>query len=276
MSKGFSGPWLPWFHGDFLAATQGWNITERGVYFLLLGASWEMGPLPDDRRRLAGIVGAQLEDFDEAWKVVRPKFEVTEAGLVNRRLEQHREKQALRSEKARQSVSNRWQNRLPLNTNVDTFDDTNAHTSAYTLDDTSGHTESIRSGYSSELRTQNSEKDKSSRRPTAVVPQAFHAEVIKAYHECCPGLPQIKSWPKHRMAKLNARIRERMSDGKPANTSEYWQAFFQSVAASDFLSGRTAKPFLATIDWMLGPENFPKIVEGNFENRRSANGANHG
>jgi hypothetical protein len=69
----FSGPWMPWYHGDFLRATQGWNFAERGIYFLLLGASWEMGPLPDDRRRLAGIVGAQLDEFDPVWSSSVPK-----------------------------------------------------------------------------------------------------------------------------------------------------------------------------------------------------------
>jgi uncharacterized protein YdaU (DUF1376 family) len=159
-SELFSGPWLPWFHGDFIRATQGWTIVERGVYFLLLGASWEMGPLPNDHRRLAGIVGAQLDEFDEAWKTVRPKFTLTSRGLTNRRLEVHRSKQALRSEKARQSVMNRWQEKPAPHTDVSTNDDTNVDTSDDTSEHTNGHTKSIRSGYSSELRDQNSEKDK--------------------------------------------------------------------------------------------------------------------
>jgi uncharacterized protein YdaU (DUF1376 family) len=52
----FSGPWLPWFHGDFIRATQGWTVFERGVYFLLLGASWEVGPLPEDPRARDGRI----------------------------------------------------------------------------------------------------------------------------------------------------------------------------------------------------------------------------
>jgi uncharacterized protein YdaU (DUF1376 family) len=275
--KQFSGPWLPWFHGDFIRATQGWTVIERGVYFLLLGASWEMGPLPDDRRRLAGIVGAQLDEFDDAWKTVRPKFEFTEQGLVNRRLEIHREKQAIRSAKARQSVMNRWGKTADEDTFVDTFVDTSVHTNAGTSDDTGDHTKSIRSGYSSELISQNSKKDKNSPRPAAVFTTgAFHDQVIAAYHRLCPHLPGLKTWPKHRKAKLNARIRERCADGKPADTLAWWEAFFESVTESDFLSGRTEKSFTTTIDWLLGPENFPKVIEGNYINRKPNGARAHG
>jgi uncharacterized protein YdaU (DUF1376 family) len=175
-SRLFKGPWIPWFHGDFIRATQGWTVTERGVYFLLLGASWEMGPLPDDRRRLAGIVGAQLDEFDDAWKMVRPKFELTEQGLVNRRLEIHRENQAIRSAKARQSVMNRWGKTADKDTFVDTFVDTSVHTNAGTSDDTGDHTKSIRSGYSSELISQiseNKEKTIVEAKPSTAVQDVF-------------------------------------------------------------------------------------------------------
>lgn len=287
----FSGPWLPWFHGDFLKSTQGWTVTERGVYFLLLGASWEMGPLPDDRRRLAGIVGAQLDEFDEAWKTVKQKFARTGQGLVNRRLEEHRGKQAIRSEKARQSVMNRWQGKLALDTDVSTNEHTNEHTNVDTNVDTDDDTSviletirnPIRSGYetpyvsdtpqNSDLITQRKTKTQDGH---TAVPAAFHTEVVAAYHRLCPHLPGIKTWPKHRKSKLIARIRERCADGKPANTIGYWESFFESVTASDFLSGRTTKPFSATIDWLLGPENFPKVIEGNYANRKSNGAGAHG
>jgi uncharacterized protein YdaU (DUF1376 family) len=290
-SELFSGPWLPWFHGDFLRSTQGWTILERGVYFLLLGASWEMGPLPEDHRRLAGIVGAQLDEFDEAWKTVRPKFVRTERGLINHRLEYHRGKQAIRSEKARQSaLSKKRPDETPQ---TDLLGDAPGSERIADAERTlSGRSENAaenhgktgafglpkgqRSASSSELRSYISEKDKSSTRPAAV-PAGFHDQVIAAYHKLCPHLPAIKTWPKHRKAKLLARIRERCADGKPADTIAYWESFFESVTASDFLSGRTAKPFTATIDWLLGPENFPKVIEGNYANRKPNGGAHaHG
>ena len=146
----FSGPWLPWYHADFLHATLGWTVTERGVYFLLLGASWEMGPLPEERRRLAGIVGAQLDEFDEAWKTVSTKFQKTKKGLINRRLELHREKQALRSQKASQSAKNRWAKPGDSNANAHASVDTNAHASgdanAYASHEATGDANPMLSG----------------------------------------------------------------------------------------------------------------------------------
>ena len=87
---------MPWFHRDFLASTQGWTAAETGVYFLLLGAQWEMGPLPNNRAELASISRSTSKEFKAIWeKKVARKFRITPEGLVNDRLEEHR-KEALR------------------------------------------------------------------------------------------------------------------------------------------------------------------------------------
>lgn len=107
-------------------------------------------------------------------------------------------------------------------------------------------------------------------------PRSFHDEVIAAYHRLCPNLPGIKAWPKHRKAVLDARIRERCEEGKPADKIGYWESFFETVKASDFLSGRTDKPFRPNIDWLIGPQNFCKVIEGNYDNRKPNGAHAHG
>jgi uncharacterized protein YdaU (DUF1376 family) len=93
---------LPWFHSSFLAATQGWTLEERGAYFMLLGAQWETGPLPNEMNRLAGIVGVPPAAMKLLWKKVGDKFKVTESGLINERLEEHRRRSvSLRDAKRR-------------------------------------------------------------------------------------------------------------------------------------------------------------------------------
>lgn len=93
---------LPWFHSSFLAATQGWTFEERGAYFMLLGAQWETGPLPNEMNRLAGIVGIQPSTMKLLWKTVGQKFKPTDSGLINQRLEEHRQRSiALREAKRR-------------------------------------------------------------------------------------------------------------------------------------------------------------------------------
>jgi len=100
--------------------------------------------------------------------------------------------------------------------------------------------------------------------------------VIDAYHELCPDLPKIKIWTKERLKLLDARIAERVGDGKPADTIGYWRSLFEEVAASDFLCGRTKEPFTAgCLEWLLRPNNFPKVIEGNYRNRKSNGGRAH-
>jgi hypothetical protein len=105
------------------------------------------------------------------------------------------------------------------------------------------------------------------------VPKELIAQIEDAWDRICPNLPRIKGWPPHRRAALNARIRERCAEGKAADKVPWWEEFFESVRDSDFLSGRTDKPFCGTsIDWLLGPQNFQKVIEDNFANRAPLNG----
>lgn len=101
---------------------------------------------------------------------------------------------------------------------------------------------------------------------------AFHREVIDAYRRILPGMPTVKAWTDKRQGALNARIAERVKDGKPANTVDYWASFFEHVAQSDFLCGRKGD-FRCDLEWLLRPENFLKVIEGRYNNTNRANGA---
>lgn len=81
---------MPFFVNAFVGATQGWTAAETGAYFLLLGAEWEMGPLPTDTTALANISRMTVKDFKVAWKKISKKFRTSAEGLVNDRLEEHR------------------------------------------------------------------------------------------------------------------------------------------------------------------------------------------
>ena len=109
---------------------------------------------------------------------------------------------------------------------------------------------------------------RTSERPAYERPE-FHRQVIEAYHEALPDLPAVKVWNKTRHQALNARIRERLKDGKPADTVDYWRKFFAGVAASDFLCGRITPrderaPFRSHLEWLIRPENFAKVIEGRY------------
>jgi hypothetical protein len=101
------------------------------------------------------------------------------------------------------------------------------------------------------------------------VPPAFHDEVIAAYHTHCADLPGVKDWNDKRRKALNARISERLKDGKPADTIAYWHEFFDTVAASDHLNGRGKSDWRANLEWLLQKSNFLKVIEGSYQNRGS-------
>lgn len=95
-------------------------------------------------------------------------------------------------------------------------------------------------------------------------PPCPHQEIIDAYHEALPASPRIRDWTKARAAHLQARWRE---DPK-RQTVDWWHRLFAYVAESDFLTGRVAtdgrKPFTASLEWLLKPENFAKVREGRY------------
>ena len=67
-------PMMPWWPKDFLAATLGWRLLERGLYRCLLDAQWELGSLPNDEQELALIASATTSEFNTAWPRVKVKF----------------------------------------------------------------------------------------------------------------------------------------------------------------------------------------------------------
>jgi len=88
-------------------------------------------------------------------------------------------------------------------------------------------------------------------------------EIISLYHETLPVMPAVREWTPARQAKLRARWKE----SADRQNLEWWAGFFAYVAESDFLCGRTAKPFTCNLEWLITPANFAKVIEGNYENR---------
>ena len=86
-------PYVPWYHGDFLRSTAGWMPMERFTYRMLLCAQHEVGVLPNDMARLATIAGIDMATMNNVWPVVGKKFIASRAGLVNKRMRAHLEKQ---------------------------------------------------------------------------------------------------------------------------------------------------------------------------------------
>jgi hypothetical protein len=91
-----------------------------------------------------------------------------------------------------------------------------------------------------------------------------HKAIIMFYHQNLPSCPQIVKWTDTRASHLRARWNE----DKERQNVEWWEWLFQQVAQSKFLTGRITgknqRPFFASLDWIVKPENMTKILEGRY------------
>lgn len=130
-------------------------------------------------------------------------------------------------------------------------------------------------GESSRREESGSAKCTSKVRP-AYETREFHDQVIAAYHEILPELPRVKDWDDDRPKALNARIRERLAKGKPADTIAYWRNLFTNAATNDNWCGRRPdSDWKANLSWFLTKRNFRKVIEWE-PSRRRGNGVIHG
>lgn len=87
----------------------------------------------------------------------------------------------------------------------------------------------------------------------------IYSDYRDAFLKYCPSLPKpetCENWLDNR----KKRIRDKKM------TVEEMSEVFKRVEASDFLAGRI-KEFQCSIDWILEPKNWKKIIEGNYDNR---------
>ena len=82
-------------------------------------------------------------------------------------------------------------------------------------------------------------------------------DVVDLFNKTCPSLPSVKQLTDARLSALKS--------AKAVLGSISFQAFFEMVEASDFLSGRSGKWSGATFDWILKKSNLVKIIEGNYD-----------
>jgi hypothetical protein len=100
-----------------------------------------------------------------------------------------------------------------------------------------------------------------------------YAEVVDAYHAACPSMPRVTLLNPGRKAAIRARWSEARKAGLfPPGPSErdaglaFFSAFFARAEASDLLAGRKSE-WRASFDWLMGPKNFGKALDGWYDNR---------
>jgi len=89
-------------------------------------------------------------------------------------------------------------------------------------------------------------------------------EIVEIYHNKCLDLPKVVKLTDARKKYLNARWKEYPS-------LDFWNQFFETVAKSNFLNGKVNE-FKANFEWLIRPNNFVKVLEGNYNGREKNKG----
>lgn len=85
--------------------------------------------------------------------------------------------------------------------------------------------------------------------------------ITQAFRKNLGALPQ----PRDMTEKRRKMVRSIVKRGGRYAEPDFFPKFFGYVAKSDFLMGRGPKPWHGCcFDWLLKPENFQKIIEGNY------------
>jgi hypothetical protein len=85
-----------------------------------------------------------------------------------------------------------------------------------------------------------------------------YLEVVDFFNRTCVRLPSIKITDK-RKSTINARIKE--------HSKEEVLKMIKRASESDFLAGQNQRDWSATFDWLFRPNNFVKVLEGNYDNK---------
>lgn len=120
------------------------------------------------------------------------------------------------------------------------------------------------------------------------IPSCPYQEILRLYNETLPEHPQVRVLNEARKRLVKTRWREVLTDrqiagvfgfspnGKPLSREEglaWFKRFFEYVRESKFLHGQVPpsrgrdRPFIASFEWLMGPKNFAKVIEGFYHQR---------
>lgn len=84
------------------------------------------------------------------------------------------------------------------------------------------------------------------------------------HDQSCSVMRRLTLMSDQRKGNVRSRIREYGGD-----VQMVYEAIDKAMA-SDFMNGKNGKGWVASFDWMMCPSNFPKVLEGNYDNEQPA------
>ena len=92
-----------------------------------------------------------------------------------------------------------------------------------------------------------------------------YSKLIETFHELCPDLPKVQ-----KMTESSKKAVQRIAEKYGKSTIG---EVLHKTGESDFLSGRSGS-FTANFDWIFKPQNFVKVLEGNYRNKTAKTAKN--
>ena len=95
-------------------------------------------------------------------------------------------------------------------------------------------------------------------------PKTFREKVIASFNAAVSG----KSIKPIRSIKEGTQRAEWLKARRREYGDVAIEEMFMKAAASSFLNGNNRKGWTATFDWLIRPNNFPKVWEGNYDDEK--------
>ena len=88
--KKMAQPWFKFYPANFVDATYTWKPEVVGIYLRLLMHQYKEGFIPRDVEEILEICNCSLESWNRAWKKISKKFDETDEGFVNQKMDKCR------------------------------------------------------------------------------------------------------------------------------------------------------------------------------------------
>jgi len=270
--------------GDYMRSAAHLSMLEHGAYRRLLDVYYST-ELPIQAAQAERLVCARSQDERAAVRAVLTEFFTQDGdGWRHARCDEEIQRYHEKQDKARKSAESRWNKPAPCERNANAM---------------RTHSE----GNAKAMLTNNQEPiTKESKEPTTLVADSADADpavivpadesatrrkrtaipcpvqvIADLWDECLPELRSPIVWNDSRRTAVATRWREMaVFNGwtDQAQGVEFFRKTFNAIRGSPFLMGkvqprdRNQKPFALTLDWMFGPKNFVKVVEGKYHEAR--------
>lgn len=229
-----STPFFPLYVADYQADTAHLTTEQHGAYLLLLMAAWSRGGrLPADEKKLARIARVSARRWHLIADDVLEFFELEDGEVVSKRLEREHQKAVSKSAK-RSAAGKRGVAAKALKNNK----------TAQAI---------------ARANAQANLKHSPEPEPYRDTNVSLVDSAVEAYRSICvpAGLPDIRGMTDKRRSALLARLQ--------AEGSDAWVEVCRKAASAPHLTGQNDRSWKANFDWLTNPNNFLKVIEGNYD-----------